>query len=143
MAHNVFVAHTLVVGLGDEADAQRMRAEPVEPVDHNPGHGDAMGEDLPHRIGMQRGVANPITGADFSKQRPGFSASDCLPGLERAHRAGFHMASARQADLSPLPCLIGFSPNDAQSEPVGDDADVLNTQRHQLGAAQCADEAEQ
>ena len=101
-----------------------MRAEPVKAVDHDPGHGDATSQNLPDGIRMQRGVADPITGADFSKQRPGFPAGDRLPGLEGAHRAGFHMASTL-------------------SEPVGDDADVLNTQRHELGATQCADEAEQ
>jgi hypothetical protein len=102
-----------------------------------------MGEDLPDGIGMQRSVADPITGADSSKERLGFSAGDRLPGLERAHGAGFHVASARQADLSPLPCLIGFSPKDAQSEPVGDDSDVFDAERHQFGAGQRTDEAEQ
>src|ERR1700692_2394297 len=32
VAHDVLVAHPLVIGLGDEADAQRMRAQPLEPV---------------------------------------------------------------------------------------------------------------
>src|ERR1700679_4167188 len=43
VAHDVFVAHAFVVGLGDEADAQRVCAEPAEPAHHDPSHGDAMG----------------------------------------------------------------------------------------------------
>ena len=31
VAHDVLVAHAFAVGLGDEADAQRMRAEPSKP----------------------------------------------------------------------------------------------------------------
>ena len=33
VAHDVLIAHALAIGFGDEADAQRMRAQPVEPVD--------------------------------------------------------------------------------------------------------------
>jgi hypothetical protein len=56
------------------------------------------------------GVADPVAGADFSKQPARLARGHCLPGLEGAHRAGLHMAPARQADLGPMPCLIGFSP---------------------------------
>jgi hypothetical protein len=35
VAHDIFVAHALVVGRGDEADAQRMGAQPVEAFDTN------------------------------------------------------------------------------------------------------------
>ena len=120
-----------------------MRAEPVKAVDHDPGHGDATSQNLPDGIRMQRGVANPITGADFPKQRPGFPAGDRLPGLEGAHRAGFHMASARQADLRPLPRLVGFAAADAQPEPISHDGDIFDLKRNQFKAAQCTDEAEQ
>jgi hypothetical protein len=114
-----------------------------KPVHDDPRHGNAMGEDLADGIGMQRGIADPVPGADFSKQRPGFSARDRLPGLERTHRAGFHMASARQADLSPLPYLVGLAAANAQPETVRSDGDVFNTQGDQLRAAQRADETEQ
>jgi hypothetical protein len=33
---------------------------------------------------------------------------------------------ARQANLRPLPRLIGFVPTDAQPEPAGDDRGVLD-----------------
>ena len=117
--------------------------EPLEPVHRQPRHGDAMRQDSANRVGMQRGLADPIAGADFSKQRPGFAFGHRLPGLERPHRAGFHKSPARQADLRPLPRLVGLSPADAQPQPAGDDGDVLDAERDQFGAAQRADEAEQ
>jgi hypothetical protein len=66
-----------------------------------------------------------------------------LPGLERAHRAGFGVFAARQADLGPLPRLVSFAASDAQPEPAGDDGHILDLERHQFGAAQRAGEAEQ
>jgi hypothetical protein len=117
VAHNVFVADAFVVGFGDKADAQRVRAQPVELVHRQPGHLLAMRQDSPNRIGMQRGVADPIPGAHFSKERAGLAPRHRLPGLEGADRTGFDMAPTRQADLSPLPCPIGLSPNDAQAQP--------------------------
>jgi hypothetical protein len=53
------------------------------------------------------------------------------------------VAPTRQADLSPLPCLIGFATADPQPQAAGHDGDVLDLKKNQLGAAQCADEAEQ
>ena len=66
-----------------------------------------------------------------------------LPALERAHRASHDMPPARQADLRPLPRLVGFATADAQPQPVGHDGDVFDIERHQFGATQCTDEAEQ
>jgi hypothetical protein len=37
-----------------------MRSEPVEPRDGDPGLAEAMRQNPPDRIGMQRGVANPF-----------------------------------------------------------------------------------
>jgi hypothetical protein len=79
-----------------------MGAEAGEAVDGNPGHADATGEDSAHRVGVQRGAADAIAGADSAKQRPGFSTRHGLPNFERAHRAGPDVPSARQADLRPL-----------------------------------------
>ena len=115
----------------------------ANPSTVSPGHLHAMRQDAAHGIGMQRGVADAVAGADFSKQRPGFASGHRLPGLERPHRAGLNMPSARQADLRPLPCLVGLAAADAQAQPAGDDGDVFDLQRHQFGAAQRADEAEQ
>lgn len=54
MAHDVFVPHAFVVGLGDEADAQGMRAKPVEPIHGQPGHLHVMRQELANRVGVQR-----------------------------------------------------------------------------------------
>ena len=114
-----------------------------KPVHRHPGHADAMRQDAPHGIGMQRGVADAIAGADFAKQRPGFALGHRLPGLERPHRAGLDMSPARQADLGPLPRLVGFAAANAQPQPAGHHGDVLDAKRNQFGAAQRAGEAEQ
>jgi hypothetical protein len=53
------------------------------------------------------------------------------------------MSPARQADLGPLPRLVGLAAANAQPEPVGDDGDVFGAQDNQFRAAQRADEAEQ
>jgi hypothetical protein len=45
------------------------------------------------------------------------------------------MPPARQADLGPLPRLVGFSPNDAQPQAAGDDCDILDMESNQFGAA--------
>src|ERR1700733_15851283 len=60
VAHDVLVANAFVVGLGDEADAQRMRAQTIKPVDAEPGHIDALCQDSPNRIGMQRAGTDAI-----------------------------------------------------------------------------------
>src|ERR1700722_414353 len=60
VAHDVLVTHALVVGFGDKADAQGMRAQPVEPVHRQPGHLHAMRQDSPDRLRMQGGVAGPL-----------------------------------------------------------------------------------
>jgi hypothetical protein len=80
-------------------------AEAVEAVHGNPSHGDAMGKDPAHGVGMQRCIADPPGGADLAEQRPGLPFGDRLPGIERAHRAGLGVPAARQADLRPLPGL--------------------------------------
>jgi hypothetical protein len=53
------------------------------------------------------------------------------------------VAAARQPDLGPLPCRIGLAATGAQTQTVGIDPHVFDLERHQLGAAQCAGEAEQ
>jgi hypothetical protein len=53
------------------------------------------------------------------------------------------MASPRQADLGPLPCLVGLAAAYAQLEAVGGDGDVFGVEGNRLRAAQRADEAEQ
>ena len=97
----------------------------------------------PHRVRVQRGVADPAPGADFSKQRSGFSTCHRLPGLEGADRTGFRVPPARQADLGPLPGLVGLAAADAQPQAAGDDGDVLDMEGNKFGAAQRAGEAEQ
>ena len=53
------------------------------------------------------------------------------------------MAPTRQADLGPLPFLVGLAAADAQPQPTGHDGDVLDVQGHQFGLAERADETEQ
>ena len=53
------------------------------------------------------------------------------------------MFAAGQADLGPLPGRVGLAARNAEPEPAGDLGDVLDLQRHQLGAAQRAGEAKQ
>lgn len=53
------------------------------------------------------------------------------------------MLAARQADLGPLPGLVGFSPGDAQPQTAADAGDILDLQGDEFGAAQRAGEAEQ
>ena len=85
----------------------------------------------------------PPAGADAAEQRPGFSLGHRLPGLEGQHRTGFRVPAARQADLGPLPGLVGLAPADAQPQAAGDDGDVLDLQGDEFGAAQRGGEAEQ
>ena len=54
VAHDVLVAHALAVGLGDEADAQRMGGEPLGALDLEPGHPASVRQYPAHRIGVQR-----------------------------------------------------------------------------------------
>jgi hypothetical protein len=49
VAHHVRVAHALAVSLGDEADAQRVRAQPLKLVDLEPGQLRLIGEDAAGR----------------------------------------------------------------------------------------------
>jgi hypothetical protein len=44
-----------------------MRTEPAEVFDDDPGHADTVGQDPPHRVGVQRTVADAVPGADSSK----------------------------------------------------------------------------
>ena len=69
-------------------------------------------------------------------------ATACQASKARTGQVSKNVA-ARQADLGPLPRLVGFAAADAQPQPAGDDGDVLDTQRNQFGAAQRAGEAEQ
>ena len=71
---------------------------------------DAVRQNPAHRVGVQRGVADPAAGADPAEQRPGLALGHRLPGLERPHRAGLDMLAPRQADLGPLPRLVGLAP---------------------------------
>jgi hypothetical protein len=48
------------------------------------------------------------------------------------------MAATRQADLGPLPCLVGLAAPDAQPQPAGDFHDILDLQADELGTAQGA-----
>jgi hypothetical protein len=113
-----------------------MRAHPVEAFQGQAGLTDAIRQDPAHGVRMQRGIGNAAAGADAAEQRAGTALRDLLPGLERQHRAGFRVPAARQADLGPLPRLVGFSPIDAQAQPVGDRDNVLDVERNQFGAAQ-------
>ena len=53
------------------------------------------------------------------------------------------MLAAGQADLRPLPGRIGLARAMRMQSPPGRGGDVLDIQRHQLGAAQRAGEADQ
>ena len=117
VAHDVLVAHAVGVGLGDEADAQRVCAEPLKALQFQSRHPDAIGQNVAHRVRMQRFVGDAVAGADAAKQRAGFVLCHCLPGFKRAQWAGLDMAAARQADLGPLPCLVGLATGDAQTQP--------------------------
>jgi hypothetical protein len=61
------------------------------------------------------------------------------PALRRAtacHASkALRVPPACQADLGPLPRLVGLSPPNAQPQPTGDDGDVLDVERNQFGAA--------
>ena len=66
-AHDILIAYALVIGFGDEADAQRVGAEPIKPVQRQPGHPHPVRQDAPNRVRVQRGVADAVAGADFPK----------------------------------------------------------------------------
>ena len=68
--------------------------------------------------GCSAAVADAPAGADAAKQRPGFSFGHRLPGLEGAHRTGLGMAATWQADLGPLPRLVGLAAANAQPQPA-------------------------
>ena len=95
-----------------------MRAEPLEPRHRQPRHGHAMRENSANGVRMQGGIANAVAGADFSKQRPGLAFGHRLPGFQRPHRAGLDIVPPRQADLSPLPCLVGLAARQSQPQPT-------------------------
>ena len=67
-----------------------------------------MREDSPHRVGMQRGVADPIAGADFPKQRPGFAFAP-PPARPRTPAPGRFRHIARAAGRSRPPAPPGRS----------------------------------
>ena len=91
-----------------------------------------MGKNPAHGIGVQRRVADAAGSADLPEQRPGPPFGHRLPSVEGQHRAGLGVPAARQADLRPLPGLVGLAPADAQPQPAGDHGHVLDLQRHQL-----------
>ena len=107
VAHDVLVADALVIGCGDEADAQRVGAEAIEPLHGDPGHLDATGKNPAHGVGMQRRVADAVAGADAAERRAGAAFGDRLPGVERPHRTGFGVSAA--AGRSPPPARPGPS----------------------------------
>ena len=100
-------------------------------------------QDSPNGIGMQRAGADAIAGADAAKQRSGFELGHRLPGLEGAHRTGFREFAAWQADLGPLPCLVGLAAANAQPQPAAHHGDVLDAKESQFGATERVGEAEQ
>ena len=93
--------------------------------------------------GCSARIADVTAGADAAEQRPGSALGDRLPGLERQHRTGLGMLPPRQADLGPLPGLVGLAAADAQPQPAAHRGDILDLERHEFGAAQRAGEAEQ
>jgi hypothetical protein len=78
-----------------------------------------MEQDPAHRVRVQRRATDPPARADASEQWPRVPLRDHLPVLERPQRTGFDVAATRQADLSPLPFLVGLAAKDAQPQPVG------------------------
>src|SRR5208283_5114255 len=87
------------------------------------------------RVRMQRGLADAAGAVDAAEQRAGLPACHRLPRLESPRRAGLGVLAARQADLRPLPRRIGLAARNAQPQPAPARADVVDTHRHQFGAA--------
>ena len=113
---DVLVADAFVVGLGDEADAQRMRAQTIKSVDTEPGHADAVCQDSPNGIGMQR--AGPMRSPVLMRRNSGPAlrlATACQASKARTG-TGFRQFAAWQADLGPLPRLVGLAAANAQPQ---------------------------
>jgi len=143
VAHDVLVADTLGIGFGDEADAQRVGAHPVEALERQPGHGDAVRQDSPNGVGVQRLRADAVAGADAAEQRPGLLPRDRLSVVDGAHQACLDVPAARQADLSPLPRRIGLAARDPQRNPPATIATSSTRNATNFGAAQRAGETDQ
>ena len=99
-----------------------MRREPLADVTLEAGHARALRQDVAHRIGMQRGTADPTAFADAAEQRARLAPGDRLPSKQCLHRTGVGMLATRQADLGPLPGRIGLAPRDPDPETLGGDA---------------------
>ena len=93
--------------------------------------------------GVERRLADRAAGADPAEQRAGAALGHRLPGLEGAHGTGLGVPAARQAKLSPLSGPVRLAAADAQAQPVLRGQDILDLQRHQLGAAERGREADQ
>jgi hypothetical protein len=93
--------------------------------------------------GWRGGVANPVAGADAAEQRSCLPFGGRLPGVEGPDGAGLDMAAARQADLGPLPCLVGLAAPDPELQPAGNLGNILDPERHKFRAPQGAGETEE
>ena len=145
VAHDVLVAHALAIRLGDEADAQRMRAQPVEALD-SPARPCATRCARIRRTASGCSAASPIRPPVLMRRNSGPAwrlATACQASKARTGQVSACLP-ARQADLGPLPRPGRSCCGRCRSRsPPASDRDVLDLQRHQLGAAQRAGEAEQ
>jgi hypothetical protein len=105
---------------------RRGRAEPVELVHRQPGQADAIRQDSPHGVGMQRGIADPIPGADLAKQRPALRlATACQASNARTGQVSTNRPRGRPIS-APCPAwwprtedaLRKFSQGRANGDPV-------------------------
>ena len=122
VAHDVLVAHPAVIGCTRLMKPTRSAW--------------ALNRSNPSTVSPA--MATPRARIWRTASRCSAASGDRLPSVERAHRAGVRVGATRQADLGPLPGLVGLSPGDAQPEVAGNRRTVLDLQGHQFGAAQCA-----
>lgn len=143
MIHDLLIPRILAINLGDEAGAQIMRRQPLEAGDRELGLCCPPQENLPHRGRVQRLRLDIAPAVDLAEHRAEAAAARLQPGLERPHRVGLGLVSARDAELGPLPRGVGFAARDRQPEALRGEADMLARDGDQLGPAQRAGIAEQ
>ncbi len=143
MVHDLFVAGAGDVGLGDEARAQTMRAQPLAGCDLQAGNAGPLGEDEAHRVGVQRPPPDHAPLVDAAEHRPIAAVGGAQPGFQRTHRAGVGPLAAGNAQAGALAGLIPLGARDQQPEPFGGKGDVLALDGNQLRAAQRASVAQE
>ncbi len=116
MVRDRLVGRAVQVGLGDEAGAQAVRAQPLGVVDGQ-ADGGAAAQDLPDAVGGQA-AADGAGGRDAAEHRSVTHLAALQPGPQGSHRAGLGAAAEGDADVRPLPFLVALGVPYAQDHPV-------------------------